>query len=454
MRIAGSYFFRSIGNACVLLAFLLALLVGGVVMADAAAETIVGLGGLDNPDWTPDHYTAAQREALLTQWRETEHRTETSPEDVARLYNRLGDKSYDVRQAVSSELTSLGAANIEALQRLSGADDDPDRTIRAKQIIAQWRKDEAKESIRLRNIFRAWRASSHKQQLEYAKLLVAEIQKLPVEVSFPDPRSDSGEPSLGVPRQRTIRLHDELLPELVTQLKTHKTPEANLMLRSFLRESNTVLVLRTIQLIGSPHEDPDVAPELIRLAEGKNKAVALRALSHLSNWHGTGEYRGEITAMLKRLYGNKDEDVALQAAIISCYSGDWSGFPMLLVATRNPDKVIAVKAIGQLSDSRYRGLAEQVVPLLIPHLETDDLELLSQTIETLGNYPGTAKCILPFLEHKDRHIVWRTILALNSMEATEAIVPLRNLRAATADETTLRYVDEALHRLEQLQQKR
>lgn len=55
---------------------------------------------------------------------------------------------------------------------------------------------------------------------------------------------------------------------------------------------------------------------------------------------------------------------------------------------------------------------------------------------------------------KDKQIVWRTILALNSMEATEGIVPLRNLRATTADETTLRYIDDALRRLEQLQQTR
>jgi hypothetical protein len=120
---------------------------------------------------------------------------------------------------------------------------------------------------------------------------------------------------------------------------------------------------------------------------------------------------------------------------------------MLLEATKSPNITIAVKAIGQLVDCRYRGRAKQVVPLLIPHLKTDDLKLLNRTIETLGSYRGTAEHIVPFLQHRDKHIVWRTILALNSMDATEAIKPLEDLRRTSTNETTQRYIDEALPRL-------
>lgn len=439
----------------IVLLVLLHPLFGSSIPAADAAETTIALSDLDNPDWMPDQCTAAQRESLLTQWEKTEQAIETSPEDVAILYNRLGDQSYDVRQAASDELALLGAENLEALQRLSEEDDDLERTVRAKRIITQWREDRDKKSIRVRNFFRVWKASSHEQQLKYAKQLVTAIQKLPAQVCISEqPRAFGRRFGSPMPQQPTIRLHDELLPEIVTQLKSHKSPEAKRLLRSFLCENNTVLVLRTMQLIGSPHEDPDAAPELIRLAEGKNKTVALRALSHLSNWHGAREHRGEITAMLKRLYASKDEEVALQAAIISCYSGDWSGFPMLLEATKSPDKKIAMKAIGQLVDSRYSGRAKKVVPLLIPHLQTDDLNLLNRTIETLGNYKGTAKHILPFLQHEDTDIVWRTILALNSMEATEAIAPLEDLMSATTDDTTLGYMNEALSRLKRLHQSR
>ncbi len=422
------------------------------VSSITAGVPTMALVDLGNPDWMPDHCTAAQRQSLLAQWWKEEQKTTASPESVERLYNRLGNESYVVRQAASSELALLGPANFEALQHLCEKDDDPETTVRAKHIIAQWQDHLDKKPVRVRNIFRVWKACSHEQQLKYAQQLVSAIQKLPPQVPIQDRRVPSGWGLENlIPQQPTMRLHDELLPGIVTQLKSHKSSKATVMLRSFLRESNALLVLRTMQVIGSPHEDPGAAPDLIRLAEGKNKAIALRALSHLSNWHGTREHRDEITTMLKRLYDSKDEEIALQAGIISCYSGDWSGFPMLLEATKSSDKTITMKAIGQLVDCRYRGRAKQVVPMLIPHLKTDDLKLLNRTIETLGSYRGTAEHILPFLQHRDKHIVWRTILALNSMEATEAIKPLEDLRRTATDETTLRCLGEAVRRLEQLE---
>jgi HEAT repeat protein len=247
---------------------------------------------------------------------------------------------------------------------------------------------------------------------------------------------------------------NELFHKLVNELKSHKTPEANLMLRSFLREDSTVLVLHTITLIGYPDKDFDFAPDLIRLAEGKDKAVALRALSNLSDWYSNREHVAEITSMIKRLYASKDAEVILQAAILSCrYSSDWSGFPMLLEATKKPDKKIALKAIEQLRNSQYRSYAKEVVPLLIPHLQTKDLNLLEYTIRTFGNYNGSAKHILPLLQHKENYIVNSTIIALNLMDAIEAIAPLEDLLQKTTDDTTRDCINAVLLSLKQLQQK-
>lgn len=455
MREIGVCFLRFIIDVGMLVLLMSALLVRSVKGEDPT-KTILLLTDLQKADWLVGQSTEVQLENLLAQWSQTEQNKEASPKDVARLYKLLGDNSYNVRQAAFVELVLLGEANQETLLSLCQGEAELEKAEKAKQILEQWQENRNKKPILIRNIFSVWKASSQEQQLNYAKLLVSTILKFPAEVSIPKQLSEIDIPAEDRKlSQVKIRPHEELFPGIVTQLKSHNTPKANLMLRSFLFEDNNILVLATIQLIGTPNEDPAIAIDLIQLAEGKNKAVALKALSHLSNWQTNEKYREEITAMLKRLYASKDEEVALQAAICSCYSGDWSGFPMLLEATKSPDKKIAMKAIGQLVDSRYgRSRAEKVVPLLIPHLQTDDLELLERTIETLGNYKGTAKQILPFLHHKDKHIVWRTIMALNDMGATEAIEPLEELLGKTTDKTTLGYTMEALTRLKRLQQKK
>jgi HEAT repeat protein len=423
-------------------------LVSGAGMAAAP----VALADLADPDWSPDRCTASDREKLLNEWQATLEPREISNEEMERLFRALGDESYAIRQAAATELALRGESNADILQRLSATDGDPERIVRANEIMSGWRNRREKAPVRMWNLFRVWAASSHELQLAHVRPLVAAVQNLPAEYSFPEPHpvEDWGEP-LEL-QQRTIRLHEGILPEVTKQMKGHKTRKADELLLSFLREPNPLLVTSTIWRIGSPDEDLDVAPELIRLAEGSSKDVALAALSALSNWSDGSkrddDYREAITAMLKRLYGNKDEEIALQAAIISCYSGDGSGFPMVLEAARNPDKKIARKAIGQLGCSEFAHHAAEIVPVLIPFLETDDPDLLNRVIESFGNFKGEANRLLPFLSHEKQPIVVRTIVTLGQMGGSEAIKPLKELRATTTDESTLRCIDDVLVRLE------
>lgn len=186
---------------------------------------------------------------------------------------------------------------------------------------------------------------------------------------------------------------------------------------------------------------------LVSIAGGSDSELAECALSSMSNY----SYNAEIDAELKKLMTHRDPERALHAAIITCYSGDWSGFPLLLEGTKSPNRAIAMKAIGQLVDSRYQGRANQVVPLLLPHLATKDMALLERTIETLGNYRIAATHVLPFLKHENKNILLRTILALNSMGASEAITPLIDLKNTTTDETTLKLLDDTMRRLKKLE---
>lgn len=423
-----------------------------------SAEAVEGaetLGVLNDPDWTPDHCTTSQRESLLAEWRKTFDAKLVTPHDLSRLYNRLGEDSYPERQSASHELYLLGSKNSEVLQRLCETDNNPERVFRARRIIAQWQKEMDNVPIRLRNIFRVWEVATHAQQLEHVIPLITEIQHVPIAVSFQDPRPNKDPDMLShAPRERSIRLAEEVFPKIVRKLVEHETPEANLTLMSFLRENNKALVTSTIRNIGRPSQIPDVAPDLIRLAEGKDKEIALCSLSALSNWGNTSKHRAEITAMLKRLYRNIDEDIALEAAIISCYSGDWSGFPMILETARSPDKTKAIKAIGQPGTTTFEEHEKEIIPILIPLLNTDDLSLLDSTIEAFGTYKGTAKYILPFLTHENSAITDRAIVTLRIMGAVEAIKPLHDLRSKSSkmNENTLRAIDEALSSLEKLKQ--
>ncbi len=440
-------------SICLVLAAAAGPGLSGPVAAGADGDG-VDLSVLTSKGFNPRKQTPQQLVGLMKKWLALGAPKPAPPERLKAIYGRLNDESFEVREAASAELEALGPANLDAVVALVAKEKYPETEVRAKFVIAAWRRETASAAVRVRNVVATWKALPAKEQLRTARALVARIQRMPEVMTVPSPsrgRQGFGWQGIGpqaASRMLHIRLRDMLLRQIIDQLNSHGTPEAKAILKGFLAASNRAMVLRTMRLRGSPDVDVDVAADLIRLAEGKDKAIALEALSKLSNWHGTGKHRGEITAMVKRLYAHEDAEIALQAAIISCYSGDGSGFPMLLEATKSPDKAIAMKAIGQLVDCRFSGRGRQVVPLLLPHLKTDDLNLLSRTIETLGNYRSAARDVIPFLYHKDKRIVWRTILALNSMEAPEAVPALKKLQQESTDKVALDYVKEALRRLE------
>ena len=404
---------------------------------------------LDGREFHPSSLSVQQRRDLMAAWARSTQTRPATREQLRKVCARLGDDSHAVREAATAELLAFGPEHLDTVAAIAAAQDDAEVRDRADWVIAQWKLQLGRRPIRLQNACALWGSLPNEESLRYTRLLVKRIRRLPEFVTLPPddrqgrrgPYGDGG--LLGEPKRR---IRDRLLREIAAMLASFRSPKARVILRSFLHEGSQALTLRIIQLIGSPSTDPDVADDLLRLAEGPDKAVAIRALSHLSNWHGRSRARDRITPVLKRLYNHADPDVALQAAIISCYSGDGSGFSRLLEATASPSRQIAMKAIGQLGDCRFSGRAAQVIPRLLPHLKTDDVQVLDRTIETLGNYPGAVKHVIPFLEHEDKQIVRRAILALNSMGAgaVEAVPALKRLRAEGTDDATLGLVRQAL----------
>lgn len=153
----------------------------------------------------------------------------------------------------------------------------------------------------------------------------------------------------------------------------------------------------------------ETVPALIKIADGTDKKLASKALSCLGNY----DRDATIIAFLRRKMTDSDQELALHAAITTCYSGDWSGFPMLLRYVSHESPKLREQAIAQLGDPRFRRYQDQVVPLILKRLSAEkDASLIERSIETLGSYPSkeTLTAIAPFQKHENKQVRLRAAL--------------------------------------------
>lgn len=398
-------------------------------------------------------------------WAETEKRAPASKDALKAKYAQLGADAFADREAASKAILALGPAAAGELSKLVKAEEDPEVRVRAEKILKAWLKKRANRAVRLNNMVQhLWQPLPPEQKIQYAELLVDAILRLPAEVRVGTDRQGrfqaqalgwkmQGPPMMwqgrfGRMRHRMTVRRDDLLKKVASGLISLNTPAANKVLLRFLRKANTSLVLASLASVGNPNrKGVDAAPELIRLARGDNRKVALKALSCLSNWSAVSRDRKEITAALKALCKSKDPEIALQAAIVTCYSGDWSGFPLLLAATKSRDPKLRYKAVAQLVDSRFHSRSKEVAPALEAQLAADDARLVERAIESLSGYPVAAKRIIPFLDHTDRRIVRRAAMSLGAMGDPAAIGPLEKVLLRPLDQSARQSIDEALRRI-------
>ena len=361
-------------------------------------------------------------------------------------YVALGDAAYAKRAAASQALLMLGPGTVEWLRLWVKTESDPERRERANEIVARWSVTPLKRAARVHDLVEVWKELPAACQIKFADKLVDVIATLPAETRLPVPANElDGWGRMGREPAYSVVWRDSLFSEVGRGLR-YQIPAANQVLAGFLDKPYPPLVVEAIGSVGGPDmKGVDVAPQLMRLAAGADKRVALEALSGLSNWSANTPHRKEITATLKKLYDHADPEIALQAAIISCYSGDESGFPRVLAATKSERRDLRLKAVRQLVDNRFYRHAAEVVPVLVAQLTTKDEELLERAIESLGSYPSAAKDVLPFLQHPSRGIVMRTILVLGLMKAKEAVPELERLRTTTTDQGQLDYIQQSLN---------
>ncbi len=137
-----------------------------------------------------------------------------------------------------------------------------------------------------------------------------------------------------------------------------------------------------------PYKTEDI-PILIKIADGPDKEVAFKALSKLSYFdekHGF-ERNEELVAFLNRKMRDPDPHLSLHAADISCYSGDWSGFDVILERLDHSDPKVRYLAAESLGDPRFSKHSEKIRPLLEKRLRTEkEPNVLRRVDETIRIY--------------------------------------------------------------------
>jgi hypothetical protein len=160
---------------------------------------------------------------------------------------------------------------------------------------------------------------------------------------------------------------------------------------------------------------PAAINEWIRISSGDDDTITIAALSELGNYDNTDK----VTKHLKQLMAGPNKLIALEAAIGTCYGGNWSGLDMLLAHVTSKDKALRTLAIAQLGSVQFIDHRKKIVPLYLATLQIEkDINVIECTIAALGTYrsPKVLETITPYLQHENMHIRTRAELVVKVMK--------------------------------------
>jgi hypothetical protein len=164
--------------------------------------------------------------------------------------------------------------------------------------------------------------------------------------------------------------------------------------RRLVRQSASLLMHARVE---------EAVDEVCRIADGPDRELADDALSALSNLAPNSR----ATAFLRRKMTDADPQLALSAAVVSCYSGDGSGLAFMLRCARHPDPKVRLEAAAMLGGVSQVRRTDRIQPLLLERLGAEsDPAVLERVIESLGVFtdPKVLEAIRPFLSHSDERV--------------------------------------------------
>jgi hypothetical protein len=155
---------------------------------------------------------------------------------------------------------------------------------------------------------------------------------------------------------------------------------------------------------------------LITIADGRNAELASRALTLMGNY----DFHPRLNQFLRRKTSDPNPLIALQAAIVTCYCGDASGYPIVLRCADHPQAKVRLEAVAQLVDLKVGGRdTARSRDLLLRRLTAEpDPEVLERVVESLQSYPTRAvrDAVEPFARHTHERVRARAKLVLNILD--------------------------------------
>ena len=184
---------------------------------------------------------------------------------------------------------------------------------------------------------------------------------------------------------------------------------------TLIRSHSRFVVSRSISRLMSLRSQAAV-DELYRIGDGPDLALAQEAIGSLSSYAPDRR----IAQYLRRKMTDDDRGLALEAAIVSCYSGDASGGALVVRCMKSDDPALRLKAIAKVVDNdNFRPHRATIVRALLDELKdpTSDAHL-ERAIESLEAYPSDEVLagVTPFLTHGNPHVAQRARMTVSEIQ--------------------------------------
>jgi len=184
---------------------------------------------------------------------------------------------------------------------------------------------------------------------------------------------------------------------------------------TLVRSHSRFVVSRSISRLMSLRSQAAV-DELFRIGDGPDRALAEEAIGALSSYAPDRR----IAQYLRRKMIDDDRGLALEAAIVSCYSGDASGGALVVRCMKSDDPALRLKAIAKVVDNdNFRPHRATIVRALLDELKdpTSDAHL-ERAIQSLEAYPSgeVLLAVKPFLRHQNPHVAQRARMTVSEIQ--------------------------------------
>jgi hypothetical protein len=184
---------------------------------------------------------------------------------------------------------------------------------------------------------------------------------------------------------------------------------------TLIRSHSRFVVSRSISRLMSLRSQAAV-DELLRIGDGPDRTLAEEAIGALSSYAPDRR----IAQYLRRKMTDDDRGLAIEAAIVSCYSGDASGGALVVRCMNSDDPALRLTAIAQVvDDDHFRPHRAAIVGALLDELKdpTSDAHL-ERAIESLEAYPSDEVLagVKPFLRHQNPQVVQRARMTVSEIQ--------------------------------------